>query len=82
MSSHNSDDSMSTGKHRIVAEESRRLLASAGGPLREPQRTWLNRTQPPNSRHAAITRSLYSWSNYKNWTDKINKSWAKDRSEK
>jgi hypothetical protein len=31
-----------------------------------------------NSRHAAITRSLNSWSNYKSWTDKVRSTWDKD----
>ena len=43
------------------------------------ERNWLDRTQPSNPRHAAITRSLYSWSNYKNWTDKVRSNWDKDK---
>ena len=35
--------------------------------------------QPSNPRHAAITRSLYSWTNYKNWTDKVRSNWDKDK---
>jgi hypothetical protein len=37
---------------------------------------------PANPRHAAITRSLYSWSNYKSWSDKVRSTWDKDKSGK
>jgi hypothetical protein len=74
---------MVTGKHRAWAGEPGTPVTRVNGSLREPQRNWLDRTtQPANPRHAAITRSLYSWSNYKSWTDKINKSWEKDKSGK
>lgn len=82
MSGHKSDDSMVTGKHRAWVGEPGSPVARANGPPRDPQRNWLDRTQPANPRHAAITRSLYSWTNYKSWTDKINKSWEKDKSGK
>ncbi len=29
-------------------------------------------------RHAAITKNLYSWSNYKNWADKMRDNWEED----
>ena len=60
----------------------------AAGAPRDTQRNWQERAahaasvpanQPANSRHAAITRSLNSWSNYKNWTDKVRSSWDKDK---
>ena len=37
--------------------------------------TWLDRMQRARARHAAITKNLYTWSNYKNWADKMNDSW-------
>jgi hypothetical protein len=52
-------------------------VVRAGAP-RDPQRNWLDRSTPSNPRHAAITRSLNSWSNYKSWTDKVRNSWDKD----
>lgn len=88
MSGYKSDDLMATGKHRPWAGEPGSPIVRAGTPLRDPQRKWLDRSpvtavpQPANPRHAAITRSLYSWTNYKSWTDKINKSWEKDKSGK
>jgi hypothetical protein len=86
MSGHKRDDSMATGKHRPWAGEPGSSIVRASSPLRDPHRKWPDRTPaaplPANPRHAAITRSLYSWTNYKSWTDKINKSWEKDKSGK
>ncbi len=88
MSGHKSDDSMVTGRHRAWAGEPGSSIVRAGSPSHDPQRKWLERAPslppplPANPRHAAITRSLYSWTNYKSWTDKINKSWEKDKSGK
>jgi hypothetical protein len=31
--------------------------------------------QRARARQAAITRNLYTWSNYKNWADQIRDSW-------
>lgn len=36
---------------------------------------WLDRVQRSRARHAAITRNLYTWSNYKNWADRMKSSW-------
>ena len=32
------------------------------------------------TRHAAITRNLYSWSNYKSWADKMRHDWQTEDS--
>lgn len=42
--------------------------------------SWLERSQPrgarpPAGRHTAITRTLYSYSNYKSWAEKVRTSW-------
>ena len=37
--------------------------------------SWLEHMQRTRARHAAITRNLYTWSNYKNWADKMRDSW-------
>ncbi len=42
--------------------------------------SWLERSQPrgarlPPGRHTAITRTLYSYSNYKSWAEKVRTSW-------
>jgi hypothetical protein len=36
---------------------------------------WLEHMQRTRTRHAAITRNLYTWSNYKNWADKVRHEW-------
>ncbi|PZN32226.1 MAG: hypothetical protein DIU71_08075 [Proteobacteria bacterium] len=85
MSEHKSEDFMSgalaTGAHRAWAGEAGGILRSGAG-ARDPSRSWLERPQPLNSRHAAITRSLYSWNSYKSWSDKVRSSWGKDDEEK
>lgn len=61
--------------------------SDAPGPQREPQpaaapsgtdayATWLDRMQRARARQAAITRNLYTWSNYKNWADQVRDSWV------
>ena len=42
-------------------------------------RSWLEKPAAPvPNRHAAITRTLYSWSNYTSWADKVRSDWDKD----
>ena len=87
MSEHKGDDLSATGSHRAWTGETAGPVVRAGG-ARDPQRNWLDRAhvpippmppaQPANPRHAAITRSLNSWSNYKSWTDKVRSTWDKD----
>lgn len=80
MSEQKIDELTATGTHRAWVGESGSSVVRAGSPgSRETQRSWLERPQPANPRHAAITRSLYSWSNYKNWTDKVRHGWEKDK---
>jgi hypothetical protein len=81
MSEHKSDELTATGKHRAWTGEATGPAVRAGA-AKEPQRNWLDRAQPSNPRHAAITRSLYSWSNYKSWTDKVRHHWDKDKNGK
>jgi hypothetical protein len=37
--------------------------------------SWLDRMQRARTRHAAITRNLYTWTNYKSWADQVKGSW-------
>jgi len=87
MSEHKGDELSATGSHRVWTGDTAGQVARAGAP-RDTQRNWHDRaahaastpgTQPANSRHAAITRSLNSWSNYKSWTDKVRSNWDKDK---
>ena len=40
----------------------------------DPYANWLDRMQRARARHAAITKNLYTWSNYKNWADRMKDS--------
>jgi hypothetical protein len=56
---------------------------SATGERRRPGSTelyseWAARMQRGRVRHAAISRNLNSWANYKNWSDKVRLSWESD----
>lgn len=39
---------------------------------------WVARMQRGRGRHAAISRNLNTWSNYKSWSDKVRQSWESD----
>lgn len=51
--------------------------ASGGNPPggADAYANWLDRMQRARARQAAITRNLYTWSNYKNWADQVRDSW-------
>lgn len=78
MSEHKGNELTSTGVHRAWVGDNVGTVVRAGSPLRETSSNWLDRGQPSNSRHAAITRSLYSLTSYKSWTDKVRHGWDKD----
>ncbi|MBK7251984.1 MAG: hypothetical protein IPI06_14250 [Gammaproteobacteria bacterium] len=42
----------------------------------DPYASWLDRMQRGRGRHAAITKNLNTWSNYKSWADRIKGSWT------
>lgn len=74
------DEMTATGRHRAWTGENAGAIVRAGVTPRDPRgANWLERAQPSNSRHAAITRSLHTWSNYKSWTDKVRNSWDKEK---
>jgi hypothetical protein len=52
--------------------------APAGSPTggADAYANWLDRMQRARARQAAITRNLYTWSNYKSWADQVRDSWA------
>jgi hypothetical protein len=43
---------------------------------------WAARMQRGRGRHAAISRNLNTWSNYKNWSERVRQSWESDVSSK
>lgn len=44
------------------------------GASAEAYARWLEHMQRTRGRHAAITRNLYTWTNYKSWADKVKNS--------
>ena len=44
----------------------------------DPYATWLDRMQRARVRHAAITKNLYTWANYKSWTERVKGSWEEE----
>ena len=68
----------SSDRGRDDAPGARREPAPAGNPTGGPDAyaNWLDRMQRARARQAAITRNLYTWSNYKNWADQVRDSWA------
>ena len=48
---------------------------AAPADVADPYSNWLDRMQRARVRHAAITKNLYTWSNYKNWADKMRDNW-------
>jgi hypothetical protein len=70
-----------TRSHPLGAPvESAALVPAMPAPLvgTEEYGSWLNRMQRARTRHAAITRNLYTWSNYKNWADQVKGSWEQE----
>jgi hypothetical protein len=68
----------STGAHRAWAGENASASTVRALPPRDGARNWTGRPQP-NSRHAAITKSLYNFPSYKSWTEKIKTNWQKPK---
>jgi hypothetical protein len=40
---------------------------------------WMDRTRKAGGRHSAITRTLYNWSSYKSWADKVRNYWDREK---
>jgi hypothetical protein len=51
------------------------VVAAVAVPGATPYSNWLERMQRTRGRHAAITKNLYTWSNYKNWAEKVRGDW-------
>ena len=48
----------------------------------DPYGNWLDRMQRARARHAAITKNLSSWSNYKSWAEQVKDSWQPEEPNK
>ena len=68
----------SSDRGRDETPGAHRDTASAGNPTGGPDAyaNWLDRMQRARARQAAITRNLYTWTNYKNWADQVRDSWS------
>ena len=50
-------------------------IAGGAGMTRDAYANLLKRSDKVGGRHAAITNSLYSWTSYKNWAEKMRGTW-------
>ena len=68
----------SSDRGRDNAAGTQREPAPAGSPPSgtDAYANWLDRMQRARARQAAITRNLYTWTNYKNWADQVRDSWS------
>ena len=41
-------------------------------------RRWISKAPAPKSRRSGIDPSLYSWKGYRDWTDQVRRSWARE----
>ena len=41
-------------------------------------RRWISKAPTPRGRRSGIDPSLYSWKGYRDWTDQVRRSWAKE----
>jgi hypothetical protein len=72
----------SNDRGRSDAPGTQRDPQNAGAPTgADAYANWLDRMQRARARQAAITRNLYTWSNYKNWADQVRDSWATNNPE-
>jgi hypothetical protein len=67
----------SSDRGRGETPGAQRDTPSSGNPTGGPDAyaNWLDRMQRARARQAAITRNLYTWSNYKSWADQVRDSW-------
>ncbi len=61
--------------------------SNGGVPQSWDDASWLQRSQSrpsrlPPGRHTAITRTLYNYSSYKSWAEKVRTSWDPGSEEK
>jgi len=79
MSEPKQDPLSASGRHRLRLSLGGLGFVRAGQNKPENQRHWLNKPQSQNSRHGAITGSLYNWPSYKSWAEKVKSAWDKDK---
>jgi len=62
------------GRGNLPGKQTPSGEAPAANPA-EAYPDWLERMQRARARHAAITRNLNTWSNYKSWADRMRETW-------
>jgi hypothetical protein len=74
----------SSNRTRDEADAGHEPAPPAGNPpgSADAYANWLDRMQRARARQAAITRNLYTWSNYKSWADQVRDSWQSESSVK
>jgi hypothetical protein len=56
--------------------------AAAPSSPQDPYASWLERMQRARARHAAITKNLHTWANYKSWAEQVKDSWEDPEKDK
>jgi len=71
---------MSSSDRTRGAPAARHEGAAAPAPAnaQDPYASWLDRMQRARTRHAAITKNLHTWSNYKSWAEQVKDAWQDD----
>ncbi len=61
-----------------AAREETAGSATAPAAPSAPFPNWYERMQNVRARHDAITRNLNTWSNYKNWAERMRTAWSEE----
>ncbi len=65
------------GERRRATDQPARTRARNGGV--DAYGNWLDGARKSGDRHSAITRTLYNWSSYKSWADRMRSSWDTEK---
>ncbi len=71
----------SSFRERGVPPVAREETAGSSPPAAAPAApfpNWYERMQNVRARHDAITRNLNTWSNYKNWAERMRTVWSEE----
>ncbi len=69
----------SSDRTRGSPPERQDAQAAPPASAQDPQGNWLDRMQRARARHAAITKNLHTWSNYKSWAEQVRESWEDEQ---
>ena len=65
------------GVPTVAREETAGSGTAAAAPS-APFPNWSERMQNVRAQHDAITRNLNTWSNYKNWAERVRTAWSEE----